>query len=131
MSRLDAMDWAGMFDAPGPASAIEGPLDGEPTKPYEPTPEEKERIRKRSELRGAQSASDRFDNDDRRWCTDCERLNTDTGRCSAPAAGLLIASRNYQPALTMPRRCIAYRPCCCDPIKTPGAVRWPWLKDAV
>ena len=130
MSELVAMDWAGMFDAPGPAAGIEGPLDGEPTKPYEPTPQEKERARKRRELEKAQGDPGRFA-DDSRWCTDCERFNTDTGRCSAPAAGLLIASRNYQPALTMPRRCIAYRPCCCDPIKTPGAVRWPWLKDAV
>ncbi len=130
MSELVAMDWAGMFDAPGPAAGIEGPLDGEPTKPYEPTPQEKERARKRRALEEAQGDPGRFA-DDRRWCTDCERFNTDTGRCSAPAAGLLIASRNYQPALTMPRRCVAYLPCCCDPIKTPGAVRWPWLNDAV
>lgn len=128
MTERVAVDWAGMFDAPGPAAGIEGPLDSEPTKPYEPTPQEKERVRKRIELEKAQGDPGRFA-DDRRWCTDCRRL-TESGRCTAPAAGLIVASRQYEPAQTMPRRCVAYLPKSIDPDQTPGAKRWPWLNNA-
>ena len=69
---------------------------------------------------------DRFARDDRRWCSDCQRLAGGI-RCKAPAAGLLIASRVYEPVQTMPRRCVAYLPCIDDPDQTPGAARWPWL----
>lgn len=69
---------------------------------------------------------DRFARDDRRRCSDCQRLAGGI-RCKAPAAGLLIASRVYEPVQTMPRRCVAYLPCIDDPDQTPGAARWPWL----
>ena len=62
--------------------------------------------------------------DDRRWCRDCQRLAGGV-RCKAPAAGLLIASKVYEPVQTMPRRCVAYLPCMDDPDQTPGAARWP------
>ena len=71
---------------------------------------------------------ERFTQDDRRWCRDCQRLAGGV-RCKAPAAGLLIASKMYEPVQTMPRRCVAYLPCIDDPDQTPGAARWPWLKS--
>ena len=70
----------------------------------------------------------RFASDDRRWCSDCQRLAGGI-RCKAPATGLLIASRVYEPLQTMPRRCVAYLPCMDDPDQTPGAARWPWLNQ--
>ena len=73
-------------------------------------------------------APDRFTRDDRRWCTDCQRLAGGI-RCKAPAAGLLVASRMYEPVQTIPRRCVAYLPGKDDPDQTPGAIRWPWLLD--
>lgn len=66
--------------------------------------------------------------DDRRWCRDCQRLAGGV-RCKAPAAGLLVGSMVYEPVQTMPRRCVAYLPGENDPDKTPGATRWPWLKE--
>ena len=66
--------------------------------------------------------------DDRRWCRDCQRLAGGV-RCKAPAAGLLVASMMYEPAQVMPRRCVAYLPGKDDPDQTPGAARWPWLKE--
>lgn len=109
--RLD-VDWAGMFDAPGPhneATTHAGGIahDFVPPEPTEP-------------LR------DRNTSDDRRWCTDCKRLSNGL-RCNAPAVGLLVASRQYEPIQTMPRRCVAYLPGSNDPDQTPGAIRWPWL----
>lgn len=73
-------------------------------------------------------APERFARDDRRWCTDCQRLAGGI-RCKAPAAGLLVASRMYEPVQTIPRRCVAYLPGKDDPDQTPGATRWPWLQD--
>lgn len=66
--------------------------------------------------------------DDRRWCKDCQRLAGGV-RCKAPAAGLLVASMMYEPSQIMPRRCVAYLPGESDPDQTPGATRWPWLKE--
>lgn len=71
---------------------------------------------------------ERFAHDDRRWCTDCQRL-AGGARCKAPAAGLLIASMIYEPVQTMPRRCVAYLPGKADPDQTPGATRWPCLTE--
>ena len=71
---------------------------------------------------------ERFTQDDRRWCKDCQRLAGGV-RCKAPAAGLLIASKMYEPVQSMPRRCVAYLPGNDDPDQTPGAARWPWLKE--
>lgn len=126
------IDWTSLMDSrasPGHDAYIVEQFDlDEPVKPYEPTPDEKERARKRRELEEAQNAPGRFD-DDRRWCTDCRRL-TESGRCTAPAAGLMVASRQYEPAQTMPRRCVAYLPKSIDPDQTPGDKRWPWLNDA-
>ena len=115
MSERLAVDWAGMFDAPGPCNEAAAHADGlaYATASTEPT----------ESLRGYGTS------DDRRWCADCQRL-TERGRCTAPAAGLLIASRQYEPEQTRPRRCIAYLPGPNDPDQTPGAVRWQWLKDA-
>lgn len=124
------IDWTSLMDSrasPGHDADIVEHLD-EPVKPYEPTPEEKERVRKRIELEKAQGDPGRFA-DDRRWCTDCRRL-TESGRCTAPAAGLLVASKQYEPCQTMPRRCIAYLPGPNDPDQTAGDKRWPWLNDA-
>ena len=73
------------------------------------------------------TAPERFTQDDRRWCRDCQRLAGGI-RCKAPAAGLLIGSKMYEPVQTMPRRCVAYQPGNDDPDQTPGATRWPWLK---
>lgn len=72
------------------------------------------------------TAPERYTQDDRRWCRDCQRLAGGI-RCKAPAAGLLIASMIYEPVQTMPRRCVAYLPGKNDPDQTPGAARWPWL----
>lgn len=72
------------------------------------------------------TAPERFTKDDRRWCKDCQRLAGGV-RCKAPAAGLLIASKMYEPVQSMPRRCVAYLPGNDDPDQTPGVVRWPWL----
>ena len=74
------------------------------------------------------TAPERFTQDDRRWCKDCQRLAGGV-RCKAPAAGLLIASKVYEPVQSMPRRCVAYLPGNDDPDQTPGVVRWPWLKS--
>lgn len=72
------------------------------------------------------TAPERYTQDDRRWCRDCQRLAGGV-RCKAPASGLLIASMIYEPVQTMPRRCVAYLPGMDDPDQTPGAARWPWL----
>lgn len=72
------------------------------------------------------TAPERYTQDDRRWCRDCQRLAGGV-RCKAPASGLLIASMIYEPVQTMPRRCVAYLPGKNDPDQTPGAARWPWL----
>lgn len=116
MTERLVFDWAGMFDAPGPHNEATTNANGaaHAIPSTEPT----------------ESLRDYSTTDDRRWCADCLRL-TQQGRCTAPAAGLLIASRQYEPDQTMPRRCIAYLPGPNDPDQTTGAVRWPWLKDAV
>ena len=127
MSKPLTIDWTGLFDAPSQPLETELPIEDlqQPlTEPLEPSAQHLARL----DIERAQKSPERFADDDRRWCIDCQRL-TQWGRCTAPAAGLLVASRQYEPAQTMPRRCVAYLPCCCDPIKTPGAVRWPWLND--
>ena len=116
MSERLAVDWAGMFDAPGPHSEATTNAGGIARAYASPEP--------------IAPVRDYDTSDDRRWCADCLRL-TEHGRCTAPAAGLFIASRQYEPDQTMPRRCIAYLPGPNDPDQTTGAVRWPWLKDAV
>ena len=114
MDRV-AVDWAGMFDAPGPHNEATTHAGGiahvlPSTEPITP-------VRDCSTI------------DDRRWCADCLRL-TQQGRCTAPASGLLVASRQYEPEQTRPRRCAAYLPGPNDPDQTTGAARWPWLKDS-
>ena len=116
MTVTVAVDWAGMFDAPGPHN--EATANAEGMANASPSTE------------SAASLVTYSASDDRRWCTDCQRL-TQHGRCTAPAAGLLVASRQYEPSQTMPRRCIAYLPGQNDPDQTPGASRWPWLKDNI
>lgn len=74
------------------------------------------------------TAPERYTQDDRRWCRDCQRLAGGV-RCKAPASGLLIASMIYEPVQTMPRRCIAYLPGPNDPDQTAGDKRWPWLTN--
>lgn len=116
MTERLAVDWAGMFDAPGPhneATTNTGGISHDITQP-EPTAPIK----------------DNSTRDDRRFCADCKRLSNSL-RCNAPAVGLLVASRKYEPCQTMPRRCVAYLPDANDPDQTPGDVRWPWLKDAL
>ena len=108
-------DWAGMFDAPGPHNEATTNAGG--IAHVIPSTESTAPVR------------DYSTTDDRRWCADCLRL-TKQGRCTAPATGLLIAARHYEPSQTMPRRCLAYLPGPNDPDQTTGAVRWPWLKDS-
>ena len=112
MTERLAVDWAGMFDAPGPHNEATTHAGGIAYAVALPEPT--------THLRECST------NDDRRWCADCQRF-TERGRCTAPAAGLLVASRQYEPAQTMPRRCIAYLPGTNDPDQTAGAVRWAWL----
>lgn len=114
MTERLVFDWAGMFDAPGPHNEATTNANG--AAHALPSTEPTAHFR------------DFSTTDDRRWCSDCLRL-TQHGRCAAPAAGLLIASRQYEPDQTMPRRCIAYLPGPNDPDQTTGAVRWGWLKD--
>lgn len=115
------LDWSGMLGQPdmqtamdesAAAVAVASGLTEAPTlSPFEYDP---------------RKDPERFAHDGRRWCSDCQRLAGGI-RCKAPASGLLVASRIYEPVQIMPRRCIAYLPGPNDPDQTPGAVRWPWL----
>ena len=45
--------------------------------------------------------------DDRRFCTECAYLSGGKW-CKAAGSGLIVASRNYEPWLKLPRRCPAF-----------------------
>lgn len=121
MTAAVKLDWAAMLPQPE-ATAITadaGDTDGATALPVAEAP-----AQPHSEALSAAKVS----SDDRVWCSDCQRL-AGGKRCKAPAVGLLIASMNYEPVQTWPRRCFAYLPGPNDPDQTPGATRWPWLKE--
>ena len=62
-------------------------------------------------------------NDDRRLCGQCENL-TGRGVCLAARRGEILASRNYEPIRTLPRRCEGYAPGADDPDRRSGRERW-------
>jgi hypothetical protein len=68
---------------------------------------------------------DRFP-DDRRRCDQCLNL-TGRGLCLAARRGEIVANRDYEPVLDLPRRCEGYMPGGDDPDRRTGQERWPDL----
>lgn len=66
------------------------------------------------------------DGDNRRRCLECSK-RARNGRCMAAAKGEIVASRSYQPAPALLRRCEGYRPLPDDPDQRSGWDRWPGL----
>lgn len=67
-------------------------------------------------------------NDDRRLCGQCANL-TGRGVCLAARRGEILASRNYEPIRTLPRRCEGYAPGAMIQTDGRGAnAGWDWLR---
>lgn len=65
-------------------------------------------------------------NDDRRHCAQCTNL-TSSGLCLSARRSEIIASRDYHPIDSIPRRCEGYLPKSDDHDHRTGQERWPWL----
>lgn len=64
--------------------------------------------------------------DDRRRCDQCANL-TGRGLCLAAWRGEIVASRNFEPVLDLPQRCIGYLPKATESDQRTGRERWPGL----